>query len=160
MNENVTILVVDDDRENLKVVSTYLKEKGYKIALALDGEKALKVLVDNKIDLILLDVMMPGMDGLEVCNVLKEQPETMEIHVIFLTAKTDTDEIVKGFHVGGVDYINKPFKKEELFARVNTHIQLKLVRDMLKKRMEESIRSRDLIMRTMFDLTKVIDPNN
>lgn len=160
MNKNVHILVVDDDRENLKVVSNYLKEKGYKIALALDGKKALKVLDENKIDLILLDIMMPGMDGFEVCKVLKQQPETKEIPVIFLTAKSETDEIVKGFQTGGVDYITKPFKKEELFARVDTHVQLKLVRDMLKDRMDESIRSRDLFMRTMYDLGKIIDPDN
>jgi two-component system, sensor histidine kinase and response regulator len=158
MNENVTILVVDDDRENLRVVNNYLKEKGYKIALALEGKKALKVIDDNKIDLILLDIMMPEMDGFEVCKILKEKPETKGIPVIFLTAKSETDEIVKGFQTGGVDYITKPFKKEELFARVNTHIQLKLVRDMLKARMDESIRSRDLFMKTMYDLGRIIDP--
>lgn len=157
MNENVNILVVDDDRENLKVVSNFLKEKGYKIALALNGKKALKVLEDNKIDLILLDIMMPGMDGFEVCKVLKEKSETKEIPVIFLTAKNETDEIVEGFRLGGVDYITKPFKREELFARVNNHIQLKLVRDMLKERMEESIKSRNLFMKTMYDLGKIIN---
>lgn len=160
MNENINILVVDDNQENLKVVSNFLKEKGYKIALALDGQAALKVLDDNKIDLILLDIMMPEMDGFEVCKILKEKPETKEIPVIFLTAKIETGDIVKGFQIGGVDYITKPFKKEELYARVNNHIQLKLIKDMLKERTEESIKSRDMFMRTLHDLGKIIDPDN
>lgn len=158
MSENVNILVIDDNQENLKVVSTYLKEKGYKIALALNGASALKILDENKIDLILLDIMMPEMDGFEVCKRLKGNPKTQEIPVIFLTAKNDTEDIVKGFQLGGVDYITKPFKKEELYARVKNHAQIKQIKDMLRERMEESIKSRDMFMRTLYDLSKIIDP--
>jgi len=159
MKENTHILIVDDNQENLKVVSNYLKEKFYKIALAINGKSALKILESNKIDLILLDIMMPEMDGFELCKILKENPGTKDIPVIFLTAMIETDDIVRGFQIGGVDYITKPFKKEELYARVSNHIQLKKIRDLLKKRTEDSIKSRDEFMRTLYNLSKMIDPD-
>ncbi|GAF74093.1 unnamed protein product, partial [marine sediment metagenome] len=96
-------------------------------------------------------------DGFEVCRLIKKNPETENIPIIFLTAKSETGEIVKGFQAGGVDYITKPFVKEELFARVNNHIQLKQVRDMLRKSADERLKSRDMFMRTMLDLSKMID---
>jgi DNA-binding response OmpR family regulator len=160
LNDKINILVVDDNHENLKVVSSFLKEKKYNIALATDGENAFKVLAENKIDLILLDIMMPGMDGFEVCKILKEKAETKEIPVIFLTARTDTDDIVKGFQIGGVDYITKPFKKEELYARVNNHIQLKMIKDYLVKSELDTRNSRDLFMRTLYNLGKIMNRNN
>jgi len=159
MNEEVSILVVDDNQENLKVISSFLKEKKYRIALATDGNGAFKVLENNKIDLILLDIMMPGMDGFEVCRILKEKPETSDIPVIFLTARTETDDIIRGFQIGGVDYITKPFKKEELYARVNNHIQLKLIRDYLVKCELDTKKSRDYFMRTLYELGKIMDRN-
>jgi DNA-binding response OmpR family regulator len=131
MIKDVKILIVDDSAENLKVVSYFLKEKNYKIAIATDGESALKVAEKNDIDLILLDIMMPGIDGYEVCRRLKENNQTKNIPVIFLTARTESEDIVKGFKSGGVDYIMKPFNKEELFLRVDNHIRLKLTRDIL-----------------------------
>lgn len=158
MNDSINILVVDDNQENLKVVSNFLKEKGYKIALALDGNNALKVLESTRIDLILLDIMMPVMDGFEVCQLIKSKKELKEIPIIFLTAKTETDDIVKGFQLGGVDYITKPFKKEELFARINNHIQLKQIRDLLKKYADEMKESRNSMMSVIMDLTKIIGP--
>ena len=159
MIKDVNILVVDDNLENLKVVCSLLKEKKYQIALAENGERALKILEEIKIDLILLDIMMPEMDGFEVCRLIKKNPETENIPIIFLTAKSETGEIVKGFQAGGVDYITKPFVKEELFARVNNHIQLKQVRDILRKSADERLKSRDMFMRTMLDLSKMIDPD-
>ena len=152
-------MVVDDNQENLKVISSFLKEKKYRIALATDGNGAFKVLENNKIDLILLDIMMPGMDGFEVCRILKEKPETSDIPVIFLTARTETDDIIRGFQIGGVDYITKPFKKEELYARVNNHIQLKLIRDYLVKCELDTKKSRDYFMRTLYELGKIMDRN-
>ena len=128
MNEKNLILVVDDNQENLKVVSNFLKEMNYKIALALDGDSALQIVRENKIDLILLDIMMPGMDGFEVCKILKEKPETKDIPIIFLTARSESLDIVKGFQLGGVDYITKPFNREELIIRVRNHIELSLSR--------------------------------
>jgi len=159
MNENVSVLIVDDNQENLKVISNFLKEKDYKIALANSGENALKVLESNKIDLVLLDIMMPGMDGFEVCKVIKERPETKNIPVIFLSALAETDNIVKGFHIGGVDYITKPFNKEELYARVNTHIQLKLAKDYLVQCEEYALNSRGQYMKTLYELSKILGRN-
>jgi DNA-binding response OmpR family regulator len=156
MKDNTYILVVDDNHENLKVVGNYLKEKNYKIALATDGESAMKILENNKIDLILLDIMMPGMDGFEVCRLLKEKEETKEIPIIFLTARNETEDIIKGFELGGVDYISKPFNKEELFARVNNHIQLKIAKDLLIQNNIEAVHSRDMYMRTLYGLSKIL----
>jgi DNA-binding response OmpR family regulator len=159
MSEDVSILVIDDNQENLKVVSGFLKEKGYKIALALDGNNALKVLEENKIDLILLDIMMPVMDGFEVCQKIKENEELKDIPIIFLTAKADTDDILTGFQMGGVDYITKPFRKEELYARVNNHIQLKQAHDFLKKYADESRDSRNSMMSMLVAFGKIINSN-
>jgi two-component system sensor histidine kinase/response regulator len=139
MDKSACILVVDDNQENLKVVSNFLKEEGYKIALALDGESALAVLDENAIDLILLDVMMPGMDGFEVCAKIKKDNALKEIPIIFLTAKNNTEDIVKGFQLGGVDYITKPFIRDEMLVRVHTHLELSLS----KKELLETIKNRD-----------------
>lgn len=123
-NIRFSILVVDDNKENLKVVSNFLKEKGYRIALSLNADDALKILQEHPIDLILLDIMMPGTDGYTLCKTLKANAQLKEIPVIFLTAKTDTADLVQGFRVGGVDYITKPFQKEELLVRVKNQIDL------------------------------------
>jgi DNA-binding response OmpR family regulator len=159
MNEAVKILVVDDNQENLKIVSNYLKNKGYQIALALDGKNAFKVLENNSIDLILLDILMPGMDGFEVCKMIKEKVEWKDIPVIFLTAKADTEDVVKGFQMGGVDYIIKPFRTEELYARVNNHVQLKLARDLFKMYADQYKESRNFFMQKLLELGKIIDEN-
>jgi len=159
MNENIYLLIVDDNQENLRVVGNFLKEKEYKIALAKDAESALEVLYVNKIDLILLDVMLPGMSGFELCKLLKQNNDMKNIPVIFLTALTETDHIVKGFEVGGVDYVTKPFKKEELFARVDCHLQLKLIRDYLEENEIHTRKSRDNYMRTLYELGKILDRN-
>ncbi len=157
MNETIHILIVDDNRENLKVVSNFLNDKGYKIALALDGMSALEVLGAHKIDLILLDIMMPGMDGFEICQQIKAKEALKDIPIIFLTAKVDTDDVVKGFQMGGVDYISKPFRKEELYARVNNHIQIKLVRDLLTKYANEMKDSRELMMKLLFEFGEIMN---
>jgi DNA-binding response OmpR family regulator len=157
MNEKNLILVVDDNKENLKVLNDFLKDMNYRIALALDGASALQIVGENKIDLILLDIMMPGMDGFEVCKILKESPKTKDIPVIFLTARTETGDIVNGFRIGGVDYITKPFNKEELYARVNSHMQLKLIRDNLIYCELTAIKSRDFFMKVLYDLGKILD---
>lgn len=157
MNKSIYILAVDDNLKNLKLVSNLLKEKDYKIALAADGKSALKIVEENKIDLILLDIMMPEMDGFEVCKILKSKPETKDIPVIFLTAKNDAEDIVKGFKLGGVDYITKPFKREELIVRVNNHVQLKMVKDYLVAAQKETKKSRDFFMRVLYDLGKIVD---
>ncbi len=123
------ILVVDDNPINLRVVGGELKNSGkYRITFANSGAAALQQIEKQKPDLILLDIMMPEMSGHEVCTRLKENHETQHIPVIFLTAMGDTDDIVKGFELGGSDYITKPFTPTVLLARVDTHLQLYLSR--------------------------------
>jgi two-component system, sensor histidine kinase and response regulator len=129
-SSGMKILVVDDNLTNLDVLLRTLSEGGYDISVATDGEMALKVVTVSSPDLILLDVMMPGIDGFETCARLKSNPATKNIPVIFLSAKTDTADIVKGFQSGGVDYITKPFNKDEVLVRVSTQLQL---RDKTKK---------------------------
>ena len=118
------ILIVDDTPANIDVLRKFMAESGYDISIAPNGNVALKIINQSKPDLILLDVMMPGIDGFEVCRRLKENDDTKDIPVIFVTAKTETSDIVQGFQVGGVDYITKPFKREEVLSRVKTHLKI------------------------------------
>ncbi len=136
-SRHFSILVVDDNKENLKVVSNFLKEIGYQIALSLHARDALKILQENDIDLILLDIMMPEIDGYTLCRQIKTIDKLKDIPVIFLTAKTDTSDLVEGFRVGGVDYITKPFQKEELIVRVRNHIELAYARKEIIKQAEQ-----------------------
>src|SRR6186713_459962 len=116
------ILIVDDIPTNIGVISGALKDS-YKTKIATNGEKALALAsAEDKPDLILLDVMMPEMDGYEVCSRLKADPATREIPIIFLTAMSDAKDETKGFAVGAVDYIHKPFSPTVLLARVHTHL--------------------------------------
>jgi signal transduction histidine kinase/HPt (histidine-containing phosphotransfer) domain-containing protein len=124
-HNNGRILVVDDTVKNLQLLGTILKEIGYQVNVARDGFQGLAMAEKVRPDLILLDIMMPDPDGFEVCRRLKLSHKTEDIPVIFLTAKTDTEDIVKGFSLGAVDYIIKPFRKEELLARVRTHLKLR-----------------------------------
>lgn len=129
MNNLPYILLVDDNPKNLQILNNFLREQNYRTAIAKSGEAALTSVLIDKPDLILLDIMMPLMDGFEVCQRLKDNPETAEIPVIFVTALTETNNKLKGFQVGGVDYITKPFHKEEVLARIQTHLTLKWQRD-------------------------------
>lgn len=132
MKQPITILVVDDTPDNLAIVSNHLKDY-YTVKVANNGEKALRIASsDSKPDLILLDIMMSGMDGYEVCKELKRNPETSEIPVIFLTAKTELEDEKYGLELGAVDYIGKPISPPILLARVKTHLHLKLASDFLK----------------------------
>lgn len=118
------ILIVDDNLANLDVLLRTLSEKGYDISVSTDGEMALKAVVVACPDLVLLDIMMPRINGFDTCTRLKNDPATKDIPVIFLSGKTDPADIVKGFQCGGVDYITKPFQKDEVLVRVNTQLQL------------------------------------
>jgi len=131
------ILIVDDTLQNIQVLGTILREQGYQLNVAQDGVQALKQVAKLIPDLILLDIMMPKMDGFETCKRLKEHPKTEDIPVIFLTAKVETDDLVKGFELGAVDYITKPFQSAELLKRVQTHLELVLLRRDLEKRVAE-----------------------
>ena len=122
--EKETLLVVDDAPENIDMIKGVLGGD-YKVKAVLNGETALQIGARKPPDLILLDIMMPGMDGYEVCRRLKEMDETKDIPIIFLTAKTDAEDIVKGLELGAVDYVGKPFNHAELKSRVNTHLSLR-----------------------------------
>jgi len=123
------ILVVDDVQQNIQVVGTLLREAGYSIMPATSGAAALQRVGKKLPDLILLDLMMPELDGLEVCRRLKSAPETKSIPIIFLTASNEMEHLVQGLAAGAVDYVTKPFNPPELLARVQTHLELKHARD-------------------------------
>ncbi|OFY61786.1 MAG: hypothetical protein A2V64_04655 [Bacteroidetes bacterium RBG_13_43_22] len=131
------ILIVDDNPKNLQILGNYLQNEEYKVEFALDGNSALDWIEQTEFDLILLDVMMPGMDGFEVCRIIKSDPVKQKIPVIFLTAKVDTESIIKGFDLGAVDYVIKPFNQKELIARVKTQIEIKRNRDEIAKNLKE-----------------------
>ena len=124
------ILIVDDLPENVLILKKTLLREGYKTEIATNGMDAIKMVKDIKPDLILLDVLMPHTDGYEVCERIKNNPETERIPVIFLTALHDMNYIVDGFNSGGVDYISKPYSIPELLARVKTHVELKKLHDL------------------------------
>ena len=118
------ILAVDDTEANLDVLCKLLEAEGCRMSMAPSGEVALRIVGRVAPDLVLLDVMMPGMDGFEVCRRLKQEGATREIPVIFVTGQSETEAVVEGFRAGGVDYIVKPFKSEEVLARVRTHLRI------------------------------------
>ncbi|WP_017304267.1 hybrid sensor histidine kinase/response regulator [Spirulina subsalsa] len=135
--ESSTILVVEDNPTNIKVVFNLLRDVGLRVLIAKDGESALKKLEDVLPDLILLDVMMPGISGFETCRLIKDNPSTQGIPVIFMTALADTENKMKGFELGAVDYITKPFQQNEVLARVNLHLKLcKLTQELEEKNRE------------------------
>ncbi len=131
------ILIVDDVPENLQVLGSMLQRKGYDVNVASSGIDALALVAKQKPDLILMDVAMPNLDGFQVCERLKADDTTKDIPVMFLTAHSDKERIVKGFQVGGVDYITKPFHAAELLARVRTHLELRSSRELIVKRNAE-----------------------
>ena len=118
------ILIVDDVPANLKVLGEILKAEGYKVRPVTNGLQAIQVAERERPDLILLDIMMPNINGYEVCRQLKEKPQLNDIPIIFISALNDISDIVKAFTSGGVDYINKPFQAEEVIARVATHLKI------------------------------------
>ncbi len=126
-----TVLVVDDNLHNLQFLGNILGKNGYEPTMTRNGAQALLFLEKRQPDLILLDIMMPVMDGYEVCKRLKMDVGLKDIPVIFITAKTAPEDIVKGFEAGAVDYITKPFNSAELLARVKTHIEMKILRGMI-----------------------------
>ena len=132
-----SILLVDDTASNLEILVNFFNEQGFQVSVAVDGESALEQVDHDLPDLILLDVMMPGIDGFETCRQLKAKEKTADIPVIFMTALSETTDKVKGFSVGGVDYVTKPIQHEEVLARVNTHLMLRS----LQKELQEANQS-------------------
>ncbi|MBL9175489.1 MAG: hybrid sensor histidine kinase/response regulator [Verrucomicrobiales bacterium] len=131
------ILVVDDITRNLQVIGTMLLGAGYEVMPTNSGARALERVRIQLPDLVLLDLMMPEMDGIEVCRRLQEDPLTARIPVIFLTASTEMEHLVRGFEVGAVDYVTKPFNPPELLARVRTHVELRQARERLREMNDE-----------------------
>lgn len=132
-----SVLIIDDIPKNLQVLGTILSDEGYRVIIVDSGSEALETVERALPDLILLDVMMPGLDGFEVCKRLKESPKTQDIPVIFLTVKGEVEDIVQGFEYGAMDYITKPFHAEELLIRVKTQLQLKSHRETILRQKDE-----------------------
>jgi len=140
-NEENKLLIVDDNPTNLGILFDYLTKSGFKVLVALDGESAIDQVEYAKPDLILLDVMMPGIDGFKTCDRLKGNPSTQDIPVIFMTALSDTVDKVRGFEIGAVDYITKPIQHEEVLSRVQTHLTIRNLQKKLQEKNESLLRS-------------------
>ena len=150
--EKARILIVEDTPANIDVITESLK--GYELRIALNGEKGLSLAKTEPLpDLILLDIIMPGMDGFEVCRKLKADPGTSEIPIIFLTAESDTESIIKGYELGAHDYITKPFNTRELVARVSTYLSLKKASDDIREYLSE-IESKNRLIADSLDTAK------
>jgi two-component system, sensor histidine kinase and response regulator len=157
------ILIVDDILNNLQIIGNTLIDEGYEISMATNGSQALAMVDTVLPDLILLDVMMPDMDGFEVCRTLKENDLAKDIPVIFLTAKNETEDIVKGFEAGGIDYIVKPFNSSELLARVNTYVELKRSKELfnqinikLRRLNEEKMKNSEELKTPVINLMRIL----
>ena len=137
MADKTTILAVDDTPESLKLLTEFLKEEGYAVRSAISGALALRYAIDNPPDLVVLDIRMPEMDGFEVCSRLKAHPSTREIPVIFVSALSETEEKVRGFALGAVDFVTKPYQRDELLARVRTHLEIERLRNHLEELVEQ-----------------------
>ncbi|MHC5937304.1 sensor histidine kinase [Nostoc sp.] len=140
MNNNPNtgfILIVDDNPTNLSVLCEALNSEGFRFRVAVDGESAIAQAERNQPELILLDIQMPGIDGFETCRRLKANPVTQNIPIIFTTALSDTENKTKGFSLGAVDYIPKPFAQEEVIARVRVHLQLKQLTESLEQQVSD-----------------------
>jgi len=143
--KNAKLLVVDDKVDNLQILGLMFSKYSTDLMFAKSGEEALALVKHRMPDLILLDVMMPKMDGFEVCRRLKSDAKLKHIPVVFLTAKTENEDIVEGFRAGGVDYITKPFCKEEIVARVNTHLEIGALHASLKKSLDDAVAKQDAL---------------
>jgi len=158
------ILIVEDTSITLKVITTILSKEGYKIETAMNGKQALDIVRKVLPDVILLDIVMPEMDGYEVCRILKESPETMDVPVIFITVKDETENMLKGFETGAVDYVTKPFNSAELLARVRTHVELKKKRDnekelifRLKATLDERNKAEEALQQAHDNLERLVE---
>jgi len=139
------ILIVDDQPANRDLLIKTLEPEGCRITSAPSGEVALKIAPRTVPELILLDILMPGLDGFEVCQQLKAEPSTQDIPIIFVTAKGETEDVVEGFRIGGVDYITKPFEREEVLARVQTHLKIsRLTKELTRKNEELAEKNKEL----------------
>lgn len=125
------VVVVDDNPSNIRVIGKILDENGYEPAVFLNGAKAMEFLDKETPDILLLDIMMPEMDGYEICKRIKARNDLKYLPIIFITAKTETEDIVKAFECGAADYITKPFNMAEMLARVKTHVEMRRLKSLL-----------------------------
>jgi len=143
--KNATVLIADDNPENLGVLFEYLNRMNFRVLVAQSGESALELAEEIRPDIILMDIQMPGMNGFETCRKLKENPKTREIPLLFVSALSDTEDKVRGFAAGGLDYITKPFQQEEVVARICTHLSLYRLKKVMQEknaRLEKEISQR------------------
>jgi len=159
---NAKILLIDDNPKNLQVAMNILDKEGYDLIYAQDGTKGVELAKKNEFDLILLDILMPQMDGYEVCKVLKSDSKTKDIPIIFLTVKDDERDIIKGFECGGVDYVTKPFYTAVLLKRVKTHLalsqttkELKNLNENLEQKIKEQVQNIRLKDQLLFQQAKM-----
>lgn len=160
MPEHGRILAVDDTPASLKLLSDILKAEGYEVRSAINGSLALQSAMSNPPELILLDIRMPEMDGFEVCRRLKAAAETREVPVIFVSALTDMDEKLQGFDLGAVDYVTKPYQRQELLARVRSHLELTRLRnhleDLVRERTDELRENEKKLRTSLLDFISAI----
>jgi signal transduction histidine kinase len=152
MKKQPTILIVDDNPENLGVLGNIVSENGYIPGFATNGTVALTSIKEEYPDLILLDIMMPELDGFEVCRRLKQDATLAEIPIIFLTAKMEKDDVIAGLELGAVDYVTKPFNKKELITRINTHLELQAA----KKDLQDALAAKEEALVTKDKLFSII----
>lgn len=156
------ILIVDDIPGNLNFIGDILQNEGFRIVVATNGKDAIDIAKEELPALILLDIAMPVMDGYEVCSILKADDQTKEIPIIFLTAKDENEDILKGFEAGAVDYVSKPFNSSELISRVNTHLELRRKSEELEhlnQLLEEKVIERTVQLQTLNDSLTVANQN-
>ena len=151
------ILIVDDTPANIQMLMAILKKEGYQLSAATNGRQALEVIEKVAPDLVLMDVMMPDMDGYEACERIKASTRWRDLPIIFLTAKTDIADIVRGFEVGAVDYVGKPFNGHELLARVHTHLTLQRLRREMESRNAELARELEVAQEMLTDARRRVD---
>ncbi|OQW94177.1 MAG: hybrid sensor histidine kinase/response regulator, partial [Beggiatoa sp. IS2] len=155
-----TILIVDDMPDNITVLLAFLSNVGFRVLVTPNGEQGVKTAEYARPDLILLDVMMPGIDGFEVCRLLKSQPRTRDIPIIFMTALADIVDKVKGFKLGAADYITKPIQHEEVLARVNAHLTLHQLQKQLSeqnRQLQEEITIRKAVEASLKQRNEELD---
>ena len=160
MADHGRILAVDDTPASLKLLTELLQAEGYVVRSAIQGELALQSALIDPPELVLLDIRMPGMDGFEVCRRLKAAPVTAHIPIIFVSALTDTEDKVRGFGLGAVDFVTKPYQREELLARMRTHLEVMRLRHRLEDQVEQRTHklreSREQLKKTLTDFITVL----
>ncbi len=134
--KDILVLIVDDNVNNLRVLGSILSARGFKIALAANGKECFDFMGKQQPDLIFLDIMMPDINGFDVCRKIKQDDKTDMIPIIFVSALSNPQQIIKAFESGGVDYITKPFNKDEIYARAMVHIRVKKEREKLVQKIE------------------------